>query len=163
MSCIYKYKGHTFNSEAELDDFLIEKFGYESKFGDIVFNKSSNFLRTKDIIENKVMKEAKEKEHLMKIRNARLRASYYDGEEILDLKPPYVGVNKFLSGLEHPEKGLLMPEFRLEEEYWPRRREKWTSPLKSDENLADRFTDDEINIFFEADPGKTYSSKEEEF
>ena len=163
MSCIYKYKGHTFNSEAELDDFLIEKFGYESKFGDIVFNKSSNFLRTKDIIENKIMKEAKDQEHLMKIRNARLRASYYDGEEILDLKPPYVGVNKFLSGLEHPEKGLLMPEFRLDEEYWPRRREKWTSPLKSDENLIDRFTDDEINIFFEADPGKTYSSKKEEF
>jgi hypothetical protein len=60
MSCIYKYKGHTFNSEAELDDFLIEKHGYESKFGDIIFSKETkaNFLRTKNIIENKIMAEA---------------------------------------------------------------------------------------------------------
>jgi hypothetical protein len=99
----------------------------------------------------------------MKIRNARIKASYYDGEEILDLNPPYIGVNKFLSGLEHPEKGLLIPEFRLEEEYWPRRREKWKNPLMPGENIRDRFTDDEIEVFFEADPTKTYSSKEEEF
>jgi len=52
MSCVYTYKGHTFNSEAQLDDFLIEKLGYESKFGDLIFNKRTNFLRTKDIIEN---------------------------------------------------------------------------------------------------------------
>lgn len=103
----------------------------------------------------------------MKIRNARLRASYYDGDEILNLDPPYIGVNKFFSGLEHPTEGLLMPEFRLDEEYWPRRKEKWTQPLKSDESLYGgenaRFTHDEIDVFFEADPTKTYSSKEEEF
>jgi hypothetical protein len=64
--------------------------------------------------------------------------------------------------LVHPETGLLLPEFRLEEEYWPRRREKWTQPLKSDEVLSDRFTDDEIDVFFDSDPSKTYSSKEEE-
>ena len=58
MSCIYKYKGHTFNSEAELDDFLIEKHGYESKFGDIIFSRNANFVRTKNIIENKIMAEA---------------------------------------------------------------------------------------------------------
>ena len=162
MSCIYRYKNQTFNSEAELDDFLIEKFGYESKFGDIIFNKSGNFLRTKDIIENKIMKDAERQEHLMKIRNARLRASYYDGDEILNLDPPYIGVNKFMQGLVHPETGLVVPEFRLEEEYWPRRKEKWTEPLKSDETILDRFTDDEIDVFFDADPSKTYSSKEEE-
>jgi len=58
MSCIYKYKGHTFNSISELDDFLIEKFGYESKFGDLIFEKSTKFLRTKDIIENKILKDS---------------------------------------------------------------------------------------------------------
>jgi hypothetical protein len=60
MSCIYKYKGHTFNSISELDDFLIEKFGYESKFGDLIFEKEvkTKLLRTKDIIENKILKDS---------------------------------------------------------------------------------------------------------
>jgi hypothetical protein len=60
MSCIYTYKNHTFNSESELDDFLREKFGYESKFGDIIFNRKSNFSRTKDIIENRIIKDSAE-------------------------------------------------------------------------------------------------------
>jgi len=37
MKCRYIYKGQTFESEAALDDFLIEKRKYESKFGDLVF------------------------------------------------------------------------------------------------------------------------------
>jgi hypothetical protein len=28
MNCIYKYKNHVFNSESELDDFLLEKDKY---------------------------------------------------------------------------------------------------------------------------------------
>jgi hypothetical protein len=28
MICTYKYRGYTFNSEAELDDFLLEKDKY---------------------------------------------------------------------------------------------------------------------------------------
>ena len=39
MNCKYIYKGHVFNSEIELDDFLISKYKYESTFGDLVFNK----------------------------------------------------------------------------------------------------------------------------
>ena len=62
MSCIYTYKNHTFNSESELDDFLREKFGYESKFGDIIFDRNfdrkNNFLRTKNIIENGIIKDS---------------------------------------------------------------------------------------------------------
>jgi len=34
--------------------------------------------------------------------------------------------------------------------------------LKSDETLLDRFTEDEIDVFFDADSSKTYASKEEE-
>nr|DAT46443.1 MAG TPA: hypothetical protein [Caudoviricetes sp.]DAU59265.1 MAG TPA: hypothetical protein [Crassvirales sp.] len=42
MICKYIYKGHTFESEVELDDFLLEKRKYESKYGDLVFSKTTN-------------------------------------------------------------------------------------------------------------------------
>lgn len=160
MSCIYKYKNQVFESEAALDDFLLEKYEYESKFGDLVFSKGKPFLRTKDIIENNIQKEAAKMKSLMD--EARRRASFHDGEEILEFRPPYIGVNRFLSGLMPNGKDLLMPEFRTEE-YWSRRIESWTKPLESGEKLEDRFTDDEIDLFFNADSSKTYSSKDEEF
>lgn len=148
MSCIYRYKNHIFNSEAELDDFLIERFGYESKFGDIIFNKANknNFLRTKDIIENKIIPYSEDHELQMKIRNAKLRAAYYDGEEVLDFTPPYIGVNRFLSKIRH-NGNRLHPEF-IPENYWEKRREAWQKPLEAGEDVSKRFSDDELEIFF---------------
>lgn len=46
-----------------------------------------------------------------------------DGDESFE-QPPYIGVNKFLSGLKNEAGELLFPEFR-EEEYWNRRFDKW--------------------------------------
>ena len=40
MACIYLYKGHRFNSELELDDFLLENKPFESLFGDLVFSRT---------------------------------------------------------------------------------------------------------------------------
>ena len=158
MSCIYTYKNHTFNSESELDDFLREKFGYESKFGDIIFDRNfdrkNNFLRTKNIIENGIIKDSAKLNLQMKIRNARRRAAYYDGEEVLNFDPPYIGVNRFLQGLEHNGK-RLHPEF-IPENYWNKRKESWTDPLKPEEKIKDRFSEDEINIFFD---GSTFEEK----
>ena len=37
MACIYIYKNHTFNSENELDDFIMDLLPFESKYGDLVF------------------------------------------------------------------------------------------------------------------------------
>jgi len=51
----------------------------------------------------------------------RSTSAIYDDDEVLEFRKPYIGVNKFLSGLRPNGKDLLMPEFRLEEEYWPRR------------------------------------------
>ena len=39
MACIYK--GHKFNSELELDDFLLENGKFESTLGDIVFSRTA--------------------------------------------------------------------------------------------------------------------------
>jgi hypothetical protein len=54
-----------FESEAALDDFLIEKRKYESKFGDLVFQRTTPFLHAKDIIENKILKDSSDMERLM--------------------------------------------------------------------------------------------------
>lgn len=155
MKCRYIYKGQVFKSEAALDDFLIEKRKYESKFGDLVFHRTSPFLHAKDIIENKILKESSRMESLM--QEARLRAGSFDGDEILEFRAPYIGVTKFLSGLEVNEK-LLFPEFRIKE-YWSERTESWTKPLQSGEKLEDRFTEDEVNIFFEGDTFEEKLSK----
>lgn len=153
MKCTYTYKGQLFESEAALDDFLIEKRKYESKFGDLVFHRESPFLRAKNIIENKIIPKTKDLESLM--QEARLRAKSFDGDEILEFRAPYIGVTKFLSGLKPNDKDLLFPEFRTDE-YFNRRIEKWTLPLKSGEKLEDRFTEDEIDVFFE---GNTHEEK----
>ncbi len=162
MKCKYIYKGHIFNSEAALDDFLIEKHQYESKFGDIVFSKGKPFLRAKDIIENKIMKDAEKLQHKMKIIQARKRGDAFDDEEMLEFEKPFIGVNRFLSGLKTDEGDYIVLDF-IVDNYWSKRKEFWTKSLETGEQVADRFTDDEIDIFFEADPLKTYSSKEEEF
>jgi hypothetical protein len=44
MKCVYKYKGHTFNSEIELDDFILEKLPFEPTMGDLVFSMSEQQL-----------------------------------------------------------------------------------------------------------------------
>lgn len=41
MACRYIYKGHEFNSEIALDDFLIENKRFESVLGDSVFSATS--------------------------------------------------------------------------------------------------------------------------
>ena len=52
MGCIYDYKGHIFQSELELDDFLLERRHLVSKYGDIVFAKSNRAIQTYDSIMN---------------------------------------------------------------------------------------------------------------
>jgi hypothetical protein len=66
MKCRYIYKGQIFESEAALDDFLIEKKRkYESKFGDLVFSRKTKFLNSKNITENKIIKDSSKMKVLM--------------------------------------------------------------------------------------------------
>lgn len=158
MSCIYTYKGHTFNSEAELDDFIIEKLGYESKFGDAVFSKSTNFLRTKDIIENQIIKDAEKKHLQMEIWRAKRKASFIDDEELLDFPKPYIGVTRLLTKIRRGENRILA-EF-IADNYWDKRNESWTKPLKEDEKIEDRFSADELEIFFKDETPHLLNSDE---
>ena len=123
MACIYLYKGHRFNSELELDDFLLENKPFESILGDLVFSRTpaqnnvSSILSTiaKDSVELQKKYREWQKQHKI-IYNE-------DGEESFE-QPPYIGVNKFLSGLTNEDGTLLFPEFR-EDEYWSRRYSNW--------------------------------------
>ena len=48
MGCIYDYKGRVFQTELELDDFLLERRHLVSKYGDIVFSKTLDDYLTKN-------------------------------------------------------------------------------------------------------------------
>lgn len=136
MACIYIYKGHTFNSELELDDFLLENKQFEPILGDAVFSRTSAqndvssklSIIAKDSVElNKKYREWEEQKKIIYTE---------DGDESFE-QPPYIGVNKFLSGLVNSDNVLLFPEFR-EEEYWSRRYSHWK---------LGEYTDAEIDEF----------------
>ena len=132
MACIYEYKGHKFNSELELDQFLLENNDFLTKYGDIVFSRSSIHNHVIDVL-NQAKEDARNlREQYFKEK------SYFDGESEEEFKPPYIGVNRFLSGLRNSEGQLLFPEF-IEENYWEDRKAKWK---------INEFNDDEKELFF---------------
>jgi hypothetical protein len=134
VACKYIYKGHTFNSEIELDDFLLRK-GHElySEYGDLVFQSE----RAIAACEKLKIAENDAKLYREKYKEARRR--YIDGEDELEFEKPFIGVTEFLRGLTNEDDKLLTPEFR-EEEYWKRRINEWKDETKG-------FNDDEIELF----------------
>ena len=132
MNCKYIYKGVTFNSESELDDFLLEKDKYLSEYGDIVFSMTTNQTYSNSLLD-KGSKKAKEKKDQWKS----LGKTYNEDGVREFLSPPYMGVNEFLDGLTNEDGKLFYPEF-IEFEYWSRRFLDWADG---------KYTDDEIELF----------------
>ena len=100
MACIYIYNNHTFNSENELDDFIMDLLPFESKYGDLVF---FVFLEQTNVIDkvneiNEKNKQAKEKAKEWRQQNKYIYGE--DGEMTIS-DPPYIGVTSFLSGLKN--------------------------------------------------------------
>jgi hypothetical protein len=50
MACTYLYKNKKFDSELALDDFLMEHKKLHSKYGDIVFSRSTIHNKVIDIL-----------------------------------------------------------------------------------------------------------------
>lgn len=146
MACIYELKGHRFNSELELDDFLLSNGHLISKLGDIVFDNTA--AMNESLAELQKIKEAGE---LAAQRHSKYRQAvrYHDGIKEEPYKSPYIGVTQFLSGLKN-EKGLMFPEF-IAEEYWGRRLGKWSESL-------DNMTDEEKELFSKMYDGNPPSS-----
>lgn len=123
MACRYIYKGHEFNSELALDDFLIENKRFESILGDAVFSATSA-QNNVDATLTTISRDSRELEKKYREWQEQQKMIYTeDGDESFE-QPPYIGVNKFLSGLTNEAGELLFPEFR-EQNYWEGRYKKW--------------------------------------
>lgn len=133
MACRYYYRGHLFNSEMELDDFLIEQRRFEPILGDLVFK----YDRFQAPVVAKIEQVLKQTEELKGKRAEweREQKMIYgeDGDLSLIKNPPYDGVNSYLSGLRDQFGNLMFPEFRRKT-YWAKRKERW---LKGDFTNAD--------------------------
>lgn len=147
-SCKYYYKGKLIGNILELDDFLLTKQKYYSKYGDLVFKRVN--VHAVDILKQ----AQKDNELIVRAWNTEKR-SYAGEEELIKLKRPLVGVTEFLSGQRNSiDNKLYFPEFK-EEEYWSRRYNAWTNAKKAKfSDHSDGFTQDEIDIFFEGDETK---------
>lgn len=132
MTCKYIYKNHTFNSEAELDDFLLEKDKFLSKFKDLVFSMTTPQLNSLDLVD-KASKKAMEKKKEWETNKQR----YTEDGIRREYKLPYMGVNEFLEGLTDEDDRLFFPEF-IEHNYWTKRFIDWSNG---------EYTSDEAQLF----------------
>lgn len=133
MACVYTYKGFTFNSELELDNFLLEKEKYYDKYKDLVFSSTNQQMEVANQLDE-VRKKAEEDNHLYDLyRQAKRerRLTYGEDGDIDYDMPPYIGVNRFLASIETER---LFPEFR-KESYWNNRFEAWTNGEYSETEL----------------------------
>ena len=135
MNCRYIYKGHEFESELALDDFLIENKQFESINGDIVFSLTSAQNSVAATLQGVSQKTTELQEKYEQWERSNKITYTESGEESLEA-PPYIGVNKFLSSLKI-NNVQLFPEFR-EKEYWDGRFARWK---------VGEFTDDEMQEF----------------
>lgn len=165
MSCKYIYKGHTFNSEIELDDYLLSKYQFEGKFpSDIVFSKTAVQLDSM----NKVA-DLNDKTVAMKDAYNYTRVYDEDGEEVGDRPKPYIGVTKFLSIIKDKNGNYLFPVF-IAENYWKEKIKVWTDeslnrditvPYNPDKNIG-VFTKEEVDLIFDGNwDNVRYLSKDE--
>ena len=131
MICTYNYKGKTFKSESELNDFLLEKDKYLSEFGDLVFSMTTAQLHTKSIIQATNDKAtAKKAEYDAEVKSIR----YTEDGIRMNYKKPYMGVNEFLDGLTNSDDKLFFPEF-IEHNYWTNRFLAWSEGDYNDDEL----------------------------
>lgn len=163
MSCKYIYKGHTFASEVELDDFLLQRKQFESELGDLVFSKTANQLETITKVSNMDTDTRKLKEAF------RYKKVYLDDEEIGERSRPYMGVTRFLSTMTDSKGNYLFPVFK-EENYWREKLSIWTDTslnrdvhvIYNPEKKIGVFTKEEIDLIFDGDINKArYLTKEE--
>ena len=88
--CLYIYNGHKF-TEIELNDFLsAEGDKLYSKYGDIVFDKEDQMATCAQL--DQVARESAELQS--KYQEAKKKAKYIDGEEVLEYK--FVSINYLL-------------------------------------------------------------------
>lgn len=161
MICTYIYKGQVFNSEAELNDFLIDKRKFESDFGDLVFSKSAQQLDTLSRLERLHRDTASQKAAWNK------DAVWMDGEDISDRPKPYISVTKYITSLTEDDGSPIVPIF-IKDNYWQVKKEIWMND-KSGRDLNQKyeddkdvgvFTEEEMELIFEGNPPRFLTKDE---
>ena len=114
MNCVYLLDGHQFNSEIELDDFLLAKNYLRKSLGDIVFQINTHQAVVLDILQKESEKSKKLEAEWDYARNNRFVGEERDS---YNFRAPYIGVNRFLSGFKTEDDELLFPEF-IPDNYW---------------------------------------------
>lgn len=139
MACVYYYKGNLIGNELQLNDFLIERKQFHTKYGDVVFKRSNKANQVIQIIDEKIIPESqtwKFKMDEMWKNGGRLYDD--DGEKVIiyDQKhPPFIGVNKYVDRFGAETNERLNAEFKPEE-YWTRMFDRWTKGQFTTENAA---------------------------
>lgn len=129
MACIYYYKGKLIGDELQLNDFLIERRKFHSKYGDVVFKRTNKANEVIRVIDESIIPESgawKEKMDEMWRNGGRLYDEDGDKVIVYDKEhPPFVGVNKYVDRYGENSGERLNAEFKPEE-YWSRMYDRWT-------------------------------------
>lgn len=138
MACIYYYKGNYIGTELQLNDFLIEKKQYYSKYGDVVFQRSVLMSHTIDTIEKKIIPASqaiKTAADEMWANGGKLYDE--DGDKVIyDTEHPlFVGVNKYINKFGATTNERLVPEF-IPKEYWNKIFSQWKDHKITDDSTA---------------------------
>ena len=128
MACIYYYKDKLIGNEIQLNDFLIEKKKFHSKYGDVVFQRSVKANRIVQTIDETIIPESstwKAKYDEMWKNGGKLYD--YDGEKVIVYDrehPPFIGVNKYVDRFGSDTNERLNAEF-IPDEFWNRMYDRW--------------------------------------
>lgn len=129
MACVYYYKGKLIGDELQLNDFLIERRKFHSKYGDVVFKRTNKANEVIRVIDDSIIPESgawKAKMDEMWRNGGRLYDEDGDKVIVYDKEhPPFVGVNKYVDRYGENEGNRLNAEFKPEE-YWSRMYDRWT-------------------------------------
>ena len=128
MACLYYYKDRLIGDELQLNDFLIERKQFHSKYGDVVFQRSNTANQVIKTIDDSIIPESgkwKSKMDEMWRNGGRLYDEDGDKVVVYDREhPPFIGVNKYIDKFGEQDNQRLTAEFKPEE-FWPKMFKLW--------------------------------------
>lgn len=124
MGCIYFYNEQQFNSELELDSFLLERKPLLDQFKGTAFSVRENNIQLSILNKLNQINEKSQKLQSDLKTWYKTNATYDEDGDVSIEKRPFIGVNKYLSGLLI-DGTQLFPVFK-DKEYWSRQFENWS-------------------------------------
>ena len=158
MKCTYKLGKQEFESELELDEYILNTKELYDKYGDIVFSMKDIQNKTRDIL----LESNKKKEQLYKEGKIKREAKITGfSEDYYQVEKPYVGVNSFLNAYKRTTVGQvghpLFPIFDIDN-FILHKAKDWKSQEYWD-NIADK--QEIIDVFGEGQTPKPVTTSSE--